>query len=782
MAIFCTNEVSFQRKFYTQIFDNGVDDVTIARNTDGYTPNIIFEHRQNVTSCGKDKILSQVIIYLARFNRDGVPIPAKICLVSQDENKCFIYDTIEYIDMINDVESYANLKASNGISDFRANEPREIIEFNLSHEKGKKAIREFVRKKRNPIKININRHNVYGWSQFYYENATKFKQKVEKRAFFNELKEPKGTLQNYINSWQGQELDFKYIMDMLNDPLTQKKLGAFYTPSHYAKLGAELVRQAVSRAMEQKMDYVIIDRCAGSGNLEQEFDDELLSHTIVSTYELKEWMVLKDRLGGRVRAIIPPEPKLENSLFKFENLLNTDGFLSGANALSHDIIDNPVVRKYLDNPKCAVILYENPPYAETTSIEFQKKKQGKQSSDWKQNFVVTEMKKEIKGVITNDLVNAFIWSGFKYFLRDELDSYIVFSPIKYWKSQHLVCKKFIDGYALNRRHFHAPTDACVSLILWSNKDDTATTEILINAVDIKDNRLDYQGELIAKKCFSMISSKFYEGSRAGDTAGGILCDLNGLESDPNQSKKLRVTPSFNNDEIDGIIGYLAVDSFGFDNPRLHSCLTIGAKFNGNGFYIRRNNFLEKLPIFAASRYPDHCDEWKVMSFIMKSADKSEQYLADIKKGVLDEFLFRTMFWTCLSHYPHLRSLKGRDGRLYLNELCFDGNSLATKAMQDFISKGYKLTSIEKELLDGFNEILSFIKTTDEYNSGLRYGLYQVDEEINIKIQQGVNVNGAPKMVFKYGNLNNDIKLFKLKVKKYYKENLVHMLFEYEFLK
>lgn len=212
------------------------------------------------------------------------------------------------------------------------------------------------------------------------------------------------------------------------------------------------------------------------------------------------------------------------------------------------------------------------------------------------------MKKENKGAITNDLANAFIWSGFKYFLRDEFDSYIVFSPIKYWKSQHLISKKFIDGYALNRKHFHAPTDACVSLISWSNECDTTTTDISLKAVDIVDGKPVAQSEpLIAKKCFSMISSKFYEGNRNTDTKSGILCDLNGLESNPNHGKKLRVVPSFNDTENDGIIGYLSVDSFGLDNPRLHSCFTIGAKFNGNGFYVRRNNFLEKLPIFAASR-------------------------------------------------------------------------------------------------------------------------------------------------------------------------------------
>lgn len=144
MTTIQTDEVSFQVNFYSQIFPNGLDDVVIAKSTDGYTNNIIN------------------------------------------------------------------------------------------------------------VKININEHNVYGWANFYYENATNFKQKPEKKAFFDELRNPKGTLKNYINAWQGQEIDFKYIMDMLNDPMTQKKLGAFYTPSEYAKLGVELVRRAIDRAMKPR--------------------------------------------------------------------------------------------------------------------------------------------------------------------------------------------------------------------------------------------------------------------------------------------------------------------------------------------------------------------------------------------------------------------------------------------------------------------------------------------------------------------------------------------------
>ena len=54
-----------------------------------------------------------------------------------------------------------------------------------------------------------------------------------------------------------------------------------------------------------------------------------------------------------------------------------------------------------------------------------------------------------KGGQLNDLSNAFIWSAFKYYLRQETDSYIVFSPVKYWKSQHLIEKKFLKGFAFN---------------------------------------------------------------------------------------------------------------------------------------------------------------------------------------------------------------------------------------------------------------------------------------------------------------------------------------------
>ena len=638
---------------------------------------------------------------------------------------------------------------------------------------------EFVQEPPSCVKVNINVHNVYGWSTFYYNNASYYKQKPEKKSFFEELRNPIGTLVEFIKPWTGKETDFKYIMDMLNDPMTQKKLGAFYTPPEYAKLAVGLVKKAIQRALDAgKSDYIILDRCAGTGNLEMYLDDgdeDILSHVIVSTYELKEWMVLKDRFGGRVRYIIPPIPANKNDL----PALTDDGFLSGANALTRDIIDNPVVMQYVNNPDCAIILFENPPYIETTSIEFQKRGEGAEATAWKDNYIVAEMKKEVSGAASNDMANIFIWSAFKFFLRQDSDSYIVFSPVKYYKSQHIIKKKFIEGYAFNRVHFHAKTDACIMCAYWSNETDTVTKKITLKAINLDENKKYInEGTIDVKKVFKRFSDGYYDTTTNNDDKfDGIACELNGTCSSKSNSQ-IRSSKLYN----ENMIGYLVANQFGFDNPRLNAIFTRAGAYGGNGFYIRSHNFMEKLPLFAASRYTDHVNNWKVMSMIMKSADRDIQYRADVQSGKLELFLFRTLFWTCMSHYPHIRSLRGSDGRLYLNQICLDGNTLAKEKFNDFISKGYTLTKSEQKLLDKMENLLKMVKECDEYNSMFNYGLYQIDEEINIKIQTGVKSDGSPKMDFKYGDINNLVKEIKSLAKQYYVDNLIDTLFDYEFLK
>ena len=79
---------------------------------------------------------------------------------------------------------------------------------------------------------------------------------------------------DYIYPYKGKSNEkFRYLMDRLNDDLHKKNLGAFYTHPVYAEKSLELVRKAIARVPEGN-NYVIIDRCAGTGNLESKMTEE----------------------------------------------------------------------------------------------------------------------------------------------------------------------------------------------------------------------------------------------------------------------------------------------------------------------------------------------------------------------------------------------------------------------------------------------------------------------------------------------------------------------------
>ena len=118
----------------------------------------------------------------------------------------------------------------------------------------------------------------------------------------------------------------------LNDRPSKKDLGAFYTPIPYAKKAAELVQMAVDRVPNGN-DYIILDRCAGTGNLESALiglkdknGDDLISHCVVSTYEYYEYKVLQERIGCDVREIIPPTES--NVVYENGKVANADAMRS----------------------------------------------------------------------------------------------------------------------------------------------------------------------------------------------------------------------------------------------------------------------------------------------------------------------------------------------------------------------------------------------------------------------------------------------------------------------
>lgn len=734
-----------------------LDDI-LADDNDGVLNGNLLEFKLTVNDLSA--VLFQCVKYLSALRIKGKPIPANIVVVDLNGEQAYLYKSADYL---SDIEKVYFGGASKSNSGFVGHS--YIAKFDYADQV---AAANLIRvlKENAYTKINIDENCVVGWATSYYKAVPTARKEdfigddSGRHKTIGEIRNP-SVFKEYIIPYTGTtNIKFQYLMDKLNDTLQKKNLGAFYTPEAYAAKSHELLRKAIARVPDRN-DYIILDRCAGTGNLEKGLTDEELSHCILSTVEYYEYKVMQEILGAKVRHIIPPVEAADTF---------NAGLVRGADALSQEYVENPVIKQYLDNPNCTIIIFENPPYAETTSIEHQRTGAGKKSSTWKSSFVLTEMKKEIKGPALNDLGNAFIWSGFKYYLRQPTDSYIVYSPVKYWKAQHIISKKFLDGYAFNRRHFHTNIDACIMCALWSNEDDDAT-EFTLAGYDIDSTgELTEKVDLPVKKVIDMYSTKYYEKSVFSDaTYDGIHTGLNGLEADA--SVKRRIKPMYSKD----MLGYLVADSVGFDNPDAKSSLLVAGRYNGNGCYIRKDNYLEKLPMFCASRYITYNREWTERARIMKSADGADKYQADITSGKLDQWLRKCLLFTCIEMQNHMRTFTGSDGRFYRNEMCLDTTNGPTIASEDI--KKLSPNEAEKKILAQWDLLMSEVKKTKEYNSSLTYGLYQIFAEIDTSYKDEDN-----KTVWNNIEVHSALQTMKTLCKEYYNKEIVPTLFEYEFIK
>ena len=570
-------QLDFYKTFLPRVDPQLNIDEIISDSNDGVINGNLLEFKLHVTDL--NSVLFQCIKYLSALRVKGKPVPANILIIDVNAACVWLYRSAPYLA---DIEKLYFGGASRITADLLAEMLSGccIMKSNLML----KVLLPCSKKIVLPKYILMKTASSVGLHLFL-QGCSHSAQRgllgddTGKHKTIGEIRKPVHFAQ-YIYPYEGQtNIKFNYLMDKLNDTLQKKNLGAFYTHHLYAEKSIELVRAAIARVPAGN-DYIILDRCAGTGNLEAGLTDDELTHCIVSTVEYYEYKVLQELLGAKVRHIIPPVETAETF---------NAGLVTGADALSREYIENSVIKQYLDNPQCTVILFENPPYAETTSVEHQRHGVGKKSSTWKNSYVVSEMKKEVKGTATNDLGNAFIWSAFKYYLRQPTDSYIVYSPVKYWKAQHLINKEFLGGFAFNRRHFHTNIDACIMCAYWGQAEANIDN-IEIHGYDIAPNEtLDDFGMLCVKRIHTMYSKTYYDKRTfPDDTENGVLLQHDGGLA---VNQKMRIKPLFNNN----IMGYLVVDGPGFDNPDLHAVLIRAGIYNGNGFFLRKDNYLEKTP-------------------------------------------------------------------------------------------------------------------------------------------------------------------------------------------
>ena len=711
----------------------------LIENTDGVWNGNLLEFKLSISDT--NKVLFQCVKYLSKLRISGTSVPRNIVMIDLNRCTAYIYDAQNFYEEIHKIYSGSASIANDGF-DSKGVQPRKLEYLNSTDMDELKR----VLKQTEYVKIRIDENCIVGWAERYYrENPT-----ASKADFLGDDGEfsHEGEIRNpvkfkdFIVPYEGETNEkFKYLMDKLNDRLKKKKLGAFYTPEAYAKKAHELLQLAIARVPEGN-DYVIIDRCAGTGNLEAVFTDEELSHCILSTYEYFEYKVLFERLGDKVRHIVPPTE---------QNIEFSSGLIVNADAMSKEFIDNEVIRRYIDDPKVTVIMYENPPYHDESSgmTKGVAERNGKNTA-----YVVENMKKQIKGVATNEIANQFIWSAFKYYLRNKEDSYIVFSPIKYWKQYELFNATAQKAFAFNRKHFHASMST-VLCVLWGN-EASSLEDITAESYDIKDNVLVRVPDITIKKV-KQPASKFYTRiSFSKEDESFVWCSKDGDEA---KDKKIRVK-AYRNQET---IAYLEADSFQIA-PHVRN-VTVACLYNGHGCYITRDQYMKTLPIWVAKYIP--LENWYENDIYCTTSDGGDRYTKD------RDFLKSCLIYTCLSRYNKCLSFDGSDGRFYRNELCFHKDAVAMNDIAKF-----KLDDEEKKLLEVWNRVLEKAAATGNMVEKFTYGPYQIEQEINTfhKDETG------KKNIYDYPELNAELNTLKALLKTYYKTHIREKMFEYELVK
>lgn len=506
----------------------------------------------------------------------------------------------------------------------------------------------------------------------------------------------------------------------------------------------------------------VTGNCAGTGNLEAALigltdknGDDLIEHCVVSTYEYYEYKVLQERIGDKVRDIIPPSEA---------NVIYENGKVANADAMSEDFINNPIIRQYVDNPRCTIIMFENPPYRDQSQKN--NKADTKNEAHTDKSYVRDMMSAENKyGLAVNDILNCFVYSAWKYYLRQKTDSYILFAPIKHWKRVGLSNKHVVKGFIFDRQFFHASSEA-ISCVYFEN-NDADEESIVLDAYAINETGTEYIESVTVKKSRHVMSELFDKRKMPTDTSDAICCNRDGTEA----FRDCRFKPYYN----DNIVGYLRAESFGFDANSL--CLTRNGLYNGHGFYLRSDKYKEGLPLFAAKLFP--FDAWYYKNIIDTTSDGGSSFTKD------EQFLKSCLIYTCLSNQNKCLSFDGSDGRRYQNELCFDDSRtdipLALTDLRKYVAdKKTALNEDEQKLIDLWNQIMEEARKTANYNPEFNYGVYQITKELNTSQVVGTGKN--KKTVYDYPVLNGYLDTLRTMLKVYYKSHITEKMFKYELLK
>lgn len=281
------------------------------------------------------------------------------------------------------------------------------------------------------------------------------------------------------------------------------------------------------------------------------------------------------------------------------------------------------------------------------------------------------------------------------------------------------------GHCCNREYFNASA-GCITLILWENQDKENNSLTLTN--DFNDN--------------TVISKQFKNPAELlKDSEQNPFVYLFNLSNIPK---------SDNGKLINNIQAYVKY------------CKTQKA------YKLGDDNILQQLPLWVANCY--ECKDYTEIDVIMKSADGGLKYQEDI------EFLQKCFIWSCIVNKNVCVSNDS-----ITNQFCLYQDTNADKVLKTMILDG-----ADKEILSSWNKLLMKIKTKEEYNAQYKYGLNQIEKDINIDVESGrKDKTGKMIMVKKYNNtedVDDLVKRLKKQLIEYRGNFIEKKLFQYQLLK
>ena len=688
------SEIEGMIEFYQTL--GQADQVDYDCNTDGSIKGCLLEFKLNFTDLLAHK--KQVARYLKAYNSLAKRIPEKVLLVDLNNRK--------FIDgVVSTTKTGATVNWSPEQKHWET--PSELVKF---------FVDEYC-------KGWIEEESVISYNNLFCEkNGKKITSKEDVRdEFLNPRLLPILPFDWHAQLKKEKQRESKndwltFNMNMLGSAILKKQLGAFFTPDRYVKISTQYVRNAIKK-VPIDMDYVILDRCAGTGNLEKYLTEEELSHCILNTLDYTEWTTLKGLYEDRVRHILPHDSTTRD---------DKNGLMGDGDALLERFYEH--LRPLLQGKY--IIMLENPPFAGTAGI----RGGGKGTLEKKKySYINLAMKAQgYDGNLCKDLLAQFVWSAFEIVKCNE---YILYGPVMWWKSNHILDKEYIVGHMCNKKHFNA-TESGILLGHWANHDKK--NETLECFTDTNDETYTI------KKKTTFITNLM--------NPHKISIDKTSLRTPEKDELGLLFSTSSSLDALNGGL-------FNRETYRTELVTSAGLKMTK----LTKANIKKLSVIQCVNCYkPGAYHEKEV---VMKCADKGDEYTKDT------DLLNDSLLFVLLSDRTKCISNGSLNNQLCLSQKTI-GDKLLTKPQR------------KHELVTLWEEVLSELKKCkNDYNPKYKYGLYQVQKLVNVKMESGsFTKTGEPIKVLKYPLLDERVKALIIKLEEFYDEKIKPKLFKHELLK